>query len=86
LKSLIQKIFYFKDLKKDELHEIMYNLRQVHLEPGEYCLLDNNGSKADEIIFVESGTLEVLTYMEGNEFVIDYLTQGSIINYRSILV
>jgi CRP-like cAMP-binding protein len=49
-------------------------------------LLDNNGSKAEEIIFVESGTLEVLTYMEGNEFVIENLTQGSIINYRSILV
>lgn len=64
----------------------MYNLKPVHLQPGEYCLLDNNGSKADEIIFVESGTLEVLTYNEGNEFIIDYLTQGSIINFRSIIV
>lgn len=86
LKSLIRKIFYLHNISKEELNEILYNLKTTHLEPGEYCLLDNNGSKADQIIFVESGCLEVLTYMEGNEFVMDNLGQGSIINHRNFLV
>ena len=49
-------------------------------------MIDNNYNIADRLIFVESGCIEVFTYQEGNEFSIDYLEQGSIINFRSFLL
>ena len=36
------------------------------------------------MVFVVNGTLEVYTEFEGNEFVIDKLNPGSILNYRNI--
>ena len=37
-------------------------------------------------MIVESGQLEVYTECEGNHFVIEYLNQGSILNYRSFFM
>ena len=36
------------------------------------------------MIFVVNGVLEVYTEFEGNEFVIEKLKPGSILNYRNI--
>ena len=49
-------------------------------------MIANNFNKADKLIFVESGCIEAFTYQEGNEFIIDNLEQGSIINFRSFLL
>jgi CRP-like cAMP-binding protein len=49
-------------------------------------MIDSNFNKADRLIFVESGCIEVYTYQEGNEFIIDNLEQGSIINFRTFLL
>ena len=40
----------------------------------------------DKIIFVVSGCLEVYTEFEGNEFVIEKLKPGSILNYRNVFI
>ena len=40
----------------------------------------------DKIIFVVSGCLEVYTEFEGNEFVIEKLKPGSILNYTNIFM
>lgn len=45
----------------------------------------SSGQKAESIIFIESGTVEVLTFFEGNEFVIDRLSTGSSINCRAYI-
>ena len=37
-------------------------------------------------MFIESGVLEVYTQFEGNEFIIDTLHSGSVINYRAFLM
>jgi CRP-like cAMP-binding protein len=42
------------------------------------------GDPTDKIFFVVHGILEVYTEMEGNDFVIDKLKPGSILNYRNI--
>ena len=55
--------------------------------------LYNNGDEVlkleqeiDKIIFVVSGCLEVYTEFEGNEFVIEKLKPGSILNYTNIFM
>ena len=37
------------------------------------------------VMFIERGCVEVYTSFEGNEFVLDRLYPGSIINYRAVL-
>jgi len=42
LKAMIKKIFYMKDMNKEEIHEILYNMtEEIHLE-GELIMRDNN--------------------------------------------
>jgi CRP-like cAMP-binding protein len=38
----------------------------------------------DKIIFVVNGNLEVYTEFEGNEFIVETLVPGTILNYRTI--
>ena len=38
----------------------------------------------DALFVIESGELEVFIEMEGNEFVIDKLTSGAVLNHRSV--
>mmetsp|Transcript_34848 Transcript_34848/g.53502 ORF Transcript_34848/g.53502 Transcript_34848/m.53502 type:complete len:175 (+) Transcript_34848:3068-3592(+) len=40
---------------------------------------------ATRLIILENGTAEVMTYFDGNPFVIDRLFRGSIINFRHFL-
>ena len=40
----------------------------------------------DKLMFVEQGVIEVYTEFEGNEFILDTLYPGSIINQRSFLL
>ena len=41
---------------------------------------------ADTLMFIEYGVAEVYTHFEGNEFIIDDLYSGSVLNYRSFLM
>ena len=41
---------------------------------------------AEALLFLEYGVIEVYTLFEGNEFIIDYLYSGSVINYRSFFM
>lgn len=44
------------------------------------------GDSTDKIIFVERGQIEVLTEFEGNEFVIERLGPGTVINQKAFWV
>ena len=86
LKGLINKIYYFNGLQKEEVYEILFNFNTELLWEGQHVLIANDWNIADKLIIVERGEIEVYTFFEGNEFVIDYLYSGSIINYRSFLM
>ena len=43
------------------------------------------GQDIDSITFLLSGVLEVYTTFEGNDFIVERLYQGSIINYRNFV-
>lgn len=41
---------------------------------------------ADNLCFVQSGSIAVYTTFEGNEFIMDIIPPGSIINYRAFFL
>ena len=63
-------------------HTVLYSFRPRLINSGEIILEEKYG--INSIIIVEHGILEVYTEFEGNEFVIEKLTAGSVLNYRSI--
>ena len=86
IKNLIQKVFYFKSGLElpDNLHEVIYSLKPVFYLLGTVILKEQDEVK--NLMFVENGVAEVYTEFEGNEFIIDRLYRGSIINYRTFIM
>jgi CRP-like cAMP-binding protein len=41
---------------------------------------------ADKIVIICKGTCEVFTTMEGNEFVLERLEEGAVINSRAMII
>jgi signal-transduction protein with cAMP-binding, CBS, and nucleotidyltransferase domain len=62
----------------------MYKLIPKRYEAGNVIL--KVGQKIDNVIFVLNGVLEVYTELEGNEFLIEKLYSGSVLNYRSFIL
>ena len=54
-------------------------MKQRHLEEGEILLRELDDT--DKLYIVEYGSLEIFTEFDGNEFVIDYLPPGSVLNH-----
>ena len=63
-------------------HVILYGFEQKFYPSGDMVLTEQDDTK--QIFIVASGCLELFTMFEGNEFVIERLEQGSILNYRVI--
>lgn len=83
-KELMIKLPYFgaSYMHKHVFHKIIYSFQNKFYNEGEIIL--HEGDKADQIIFVVNGYLEMVTEFEGNEFVLERLTPGTILNYRNV--
>jgi CRP-like cAMP-binding protein len=69
-------------MNKHLFHKILYSFAPSFIEMGSVFLKE--GDNVDSIFIVVSGTLEIFTSFEGNDFVIDRLHRGSVLNYRVI--
>lgn len=76
--KLIKSVEYFANEDKEMIHTLIYTLKHHFLEEGSMCL--KVGDQVDKIVFVERGQVDVYTEFEGNEFVIDKLGPGAVIN------
>lgn len=81
---LIRSVEYFQDVNVDILHKLLYGMRTLFFEKDSFIL--KQGDFTDRILFIESGTAEVLTEFESNEFVIERLGQGAVINRKAFWV
>ena len=86
LSRVMKKVFYLNsdDLTKDNRHDIFYRLVPQTYEQGQLIMKEN--SNANSLMFVECGLIEVYTEFEGNEFVIEKLYSGSVINFRAFFM
>lgn len=71
-------------MTKEIFHDLIHKLGPIAYERGQVILKEF--SNANSLLFVEYGVVEVYTFFEGNEFIIDRLHSGSVINYRSFFM
>lgn len=63
---------------------MIFGLRQTFYEKGDVLLAP--GDEIHNLIFVTKGCLEVITEVDGNEFVLEFVSKGGILFSRSILM
>ena len=80
-KSLM-RIEFFKEIDFKMFHEILYKMKTKYFECGSMLLKE--GDDTDAFFIVEYGELEIFTEFEGNEFVIDRLPPGSVLNHHVV--
>jgi signal-transduction protein with cAMP-binding, CBS, and nucleotidyltransferase domain len=71
------------DSEPELLTKLIFTLKPQSYEEGDLVLAENN--KSTSIIFVERGTVEVVTLVNEYEYIIDKLGEGSHINYRAYI-
>ena len=68
----------------DILLDIVFNLKILTFRKEDHVMEVKDN--IDSIYFIEEGIIDVVTYFEMNEFVIDRLGPGSVINYRAFFL
>ena len=66
------------------MHHLVAKMRQEFFLQGQ--IIQTEGSEADGFMIVANGCVELYTTFEGNEFIIERVFVGGIINARSFLV
>ena len=84
LLQAIERINYFRGVSEKTKRDIVYSLNPVNFDKG--GLIFKPGDEADAMYIVDSGIVEIFIYMENKEeFMIDRLYKGSVINHRAFL-
>ena len=69
-------------MNKHLFHKILYSFEPSFIEIGNVLLKE--GDKVESIFIILSGTLEIFASFEDNEFIVEKLQRGSVLNYRNI--
>ena len=80
----LMKIPYFQNIPKKAFSQLLHSVKRYLMEDG-YNFI-KPGDLSNELYIIEFGNVEIYTYFEGNKFVLEYLSSGSIINYRAFLM
>ena len=81
---MLKKVRYLSKLGKKEMHELIYRLEERNYINGEYILMQQEDTT--EMFLLVSGTIEYLTEIDGNQFVLKKLGEGSIINPTNVII
>ena len=88
LEASLSQVDYFGDLKEQTKQELIYNMNLDVFEQGK--TLCEQGKASDRMFVIESGIVKIVTKfdkrLQQNEFVIEKLTRGAIINAKSFLI
>ena len=80
-KASLLRVPYFQDIGNEALYDVMYTLKTRFCEKGE--IIQSVGEDADTMFIVLNGTIELYTYLDGHEFILERLWRGSVMNYRT---
>jgi len=84
LKNIVSSVEYLKNCGDDMIYDIIFSLHQETFEKDSIVLQANQ--PADKIYFLEEGQIELYTTFEGNDFVIEKLEKGSVLNHRAFFI
>ena len=82
--EMIRRVEYLNEVPNDILFDLIFSLKSISIDKDQPVL--NVFDPVNSIYFIEEGTVEVWTSFEGNEFRMDTLGPGSVINYRSVFL
>lgn len=81
IKQGIQSVPFFSNLSEEELYHIIFSLKtKAYLK---HTVFQQPGDAANVLYFLQKGCIEVFTFSEGREFVLERLYRGSVINYHT---
>jgi CRP-like cAMP-binding protein len=79
--NIFYRIQFFRDLKVDLFHQMIYSFKEKNYAKGESVF--NVDDPADYISIVQSGIVEIFVTIDSTEFVLEELKRGSIINHTN---
>ena len=50
------------------------------------AVIYNPETRTQELLLIEYGVIEIFTYFEGNEFILERLYRGTVLNHRNIFM
>ena len=84
LDEMIKRVEYLDKVPNDILFDLIFSLKTKYFDKDQPVL--SLFKPITSIYFIEEGTVEVWTSFEGNEFRMDTLGPGTVINYRSVFL
>jgi CRP-like cAMP-binding protein len=63
---------------------LFFKLEPIYLDPGEVLLYE--GDETNQLFFIEKGKLEIYIELDGQEYIIEYLGPGSVLNYTVVFM
>lgn len=80
----IRRIPYFKNISREIMIDMIFKMKEVFHEKNKIII--KRSEEANNIMFIKHGCVEVYMLIDGMEFIIDLLFDGSVINYRHIII
>ena len=81
IKEIIKGVEYFAKIDDEVFFDIMFALKSKSYEKDESIMSED--SNAEALLIVEEGLLDVYTSFEANEFVLERLSRGTVLNHRA---
>jgi CRP-like cAMP-binding protein len=82
--QMAMRVPYITKVSADTMHDIIYSLKPKQYEKG--TVLYKPEDDVTSVLFIQEGVVELFTYFEGNEFVIERLYRGSVLNFRAFFM
>lgn len=84
MNALRKTRYLWKGISESVRHQILYKLTQVSYTDGQ--VIGKPDEKADRLMILEEGEVEVWAKIQGDEFLLDRLYTGAVINIKSFLM
>ena len=81
---MLNKLPFFKGCKKEGQHHFYYSMSYITYDKD--FIIFSPGEDLYKLYLLMNGVLEFVTYFDGNEFVLERVYGGSIINYRNFFM
>jgi CRP-like cAMP-binding protein len=81
LRNTIKRIPFLSNVDDESLFDIIFALSVTSIEKDENIIVPEDKSAA--LMIIAEGTVDVVTSFESNEFTIDKLGHGSVLNHRN---
>jgi F-box/leucine-rich repeat protein 7 len=83
-KDVMNKIEFLQDISIKSFHHVLFSMEKIQYGKNDY--ISKAYDYADSMIIICDGVCEVRTRCEGNEFIIEHLGKGSIINHNAFFL